>query len=337
MRVRSGGVSAMLVCLAVWAVPAAAHPLSPSLLELTATSPGTYDVLWRLSPLQPRGTEPQPALPDNCSRLSRPRAEPASGGALELRWRVDCGADGLVGQAVSVTGLEANGTSAIVRIRGAEGQLVQGVVDGHTPQFSVPTPEAAAPVVQRYLVMGFKHLIAGADHLLFLVALMLLVRVPRRLLATLTAFTLGHSLTLAAAALGWVQVNPALMELGIALSIVVAARELLADKPSPLGRRPARMAFAFGLLHGLGFAGALADAGLPQDAIPLALLAFNVGIELAQIAIVGVVAWPLWQLHRQPAFAGRPVLPAYAVGTLSAFWCIQRLADVMVAPGLLNG
>lgn len=322
----------LFVWLVVMAAPALAHPLAPALLQLTETAPGHYDVLWRLSALQPTGTQPQPVLPKDCQQQTAPRSSLAARGAFEARWRVDCGADGLAGQDLAVNGL--GGINAILRVRTADGRLVQGLVDVGAPRFTVPTPEQAAPVLPRYLAMGFEHLLSGPDHILFLLALILLVRSPRRLVATLTAFTLGHSLTLAAATLGLVRVNPALMELGIALSIVVAARELLAAKPSILGRHPATMAFSFGLLHGMGFAGALADVGLPPDAIPLALLAFNVGIELAQLALAAVFAWPLWRLH---ALASRPVFAAYAIGAMAALWSIERLGVLAAGTTAMRG
>ena len=188
----------------------------------------------------------------------------------------------------------------------------------------------------RYLQLGAEHLWFGPDHLLFLLGLLLLVRAPGKRLLTLTAFTLGHSITLSLAALEVMLVPQAPMELGIALSLVVLARELLRAQPSLLGRWPALMALSFGLLHGLGFAGALRDIGLPRDDVITALLAFNIGIELAQVTVLLAVMLGAAALkglrHGRPRFAlsrtWSTVTPAYLIGTLSAFWCFERLGGL---------
>lgn len=328
---------ALVFSLCLMAVPAAAHPLAPALLQLTEVEPGKYQVLFRLSRTQPVAANPHAVLPSRCEPVTQRRISVNARNAYNVRWTVACGHSLRPGDSLSVTGLGPSGITAVIRVEPLDGSAVQGLVDATEPTFIIPSQPSTLRLMRRYLGMGFEHLLLGADHVLFLIVLMLLVRTPRRLLATLTAFTLGHSLTLALAALQLVAVNPMLMEAGIALSIVIGARELLARRPSIMGRRPALMAFAFGLLHGLGFAGALLGVGLPAGRIVPALFAFNVGIELAQIAVVAVCAWPLWRLHAQPVFAGRPVLPAYLVGSMAAFWCLQRLLLVATGVGLLYG
>lgn len=311
------------------AAPLAAHPLAPALLELEATGTGSYSVTWRLSALQPPGVRPVPALPSHCVRSEPGTTAVDDRGAVATRWRVDCGPAGLAGATLAVDGLD--GINAIVRVRERDGWVAQGLVDASAPRFVVPAPDEATPVFPRYLTLGVEHLVLGPDHLLFVLALVLLVRLPGRLVLTLTSFTLGHSLTLALVTLGLVRVSPALMELGIALSLVVVARELLRQRPSIFGRRPGFMALAFGLLHGMGFAGALGEVGLPAGEIPLALLAFNLGIELGQLALVAAVfatALALRLLPRAAELGGRAAAsaaPAYAIGGMAMLWCIERL------------
>jgi hydrogenase/urease accessory protein HupE len=186
-------------------------------------------------------------------------------------------------------------------------------------------------VARTYLALGVEHILTGFDHLLFVLALLLIVKSARRIVATVTAFTVAHSLTLAAATLGFVHLPQPPVEAAIALSIAFVAAEIvhgLDGRPGLTARAPWLVAFAFGLLHGLGFAGALAEIGLPQSAIPLALLCFNLGVELGQLAFV-VALLACLALARRARIpwprAARP-LPAYAIGALAMFWVIERVA-----------
>lgn len=314
--------------------PASAHPLAPALLELEQTGPATYNVLWRVSALQSSGSRSEPVLPARCPNLNEPGITVENGGAIAARWQINCGTGSLAGEVIAVTDLARSGINVILRIRDPHGGVTQTLLDAATPSFTLPSAIEHMPVMQRYLELGIEHLLFGLDHLLFVLGLMLLVRVPVKIALTLTAFTLGHSITLSMAALGVIAVPQALMELGIALSLVVLARELLSEIPSLLGRKPGIMAFTFGLLHGLGFAGALGQIGLPQTDILHALLVFNIGIELGQLGIVCVTLLVIYLSkelrHRimnnvgwQSAFA--TTLPAYFIGALAALWCIERL------------
>jgi hydrogenase/urease accessory protein HupE len=180
-----------------------------------------------------------------------------------------------------------------------------------------------------YLVLGFHHILLGIDHLLFVLALLMLVPNMRTLVWTITSFTLAHSLTLAAATLGWVHVPQAPVEAVIALSILFVAMEIVhwrQGRPGLTRRWPWLVAFTFGLLHGFGFAGALSEIGLPEHAIPLALLFFNVGVELGQLLFIGAVIAVSLVLKRitWPGWAWR--VPVYTIGSLAAFWTIQRIA-----------
>jgi hydrogenase/urease accessory protein HupE len=248
--------------------------------------------------------------------------------ALVTRWSVDCGRSGLTGAEIEVAGLAAVGSDVLLRVIRADGSAVRAVLRPDAPAFRLPRGQRPIDVAGGYLALGVEHLLTGADHLLFLLGLLLLVRERKKLLATVTAFTLGHSVTLSLAALGVVHIPSAPAEAAIAFSILVLAVELARERPGALSRRPWAMAAAFGLLHGLGFAGALAEVGLPAREIPLALVSFNTGIELGQIAFLAVVFLGLLLLRpaarRLPAWS--TAVPVYAIGSLAAYWVIERVA-----------
>ena len=200
------------------------------------------------------------------------------------------------------------------------------------PQFVVKGSTSAAAVAWSYLVLGVEHILGGIDHLLFVLALLLIVRGGKRIFVTITAFTLAHSITLVAATLGWVHVPGPPVEAMIALSIVFVAAEIvrgLRGKPGLTARAPWVVAFSFGLLHGFGFAGALAEVGLPQKAIPIALLTFNVGVELGQlifVAAVLLVALVAGSACRCRGARGCRTLVPYAIGAVAMFWVVERVA-----------
>lgn len=315
-----------LLALALTAFPAllAAHPLAPALLELRQ-GPQGYDVLWRTPVQQVRGAQVAPRLPRECLVVTGLREDVRGNEALERRWTAGC-AD-LSGRTVGVTGLDGAGINVVLRIEQADGRVISGILEASAPDFEVPAVSAPLQRFSQYFTLGVGHLLGGLDHVLFVLGLLLLVRGARPLVLTVTAFTLGHSLTLAAAALGWVRVNPALTELGIALSLVAVALAILRPAQSLLRRHPASVALAFGLLHGLGFAGALSQVGLPAGEIPLSLLAFNLGIEAGQLMLV-CAALLLSRLKPLPQSRLKPLLqggvPAYIIGSLAACWCIER-------------
>ena len=333
-RLARGAVLAVLLLLGTGlADPAGAHPLAPSLLDLreaATASGGRITVLWRRPQLLRVGARLEPVLPGRC-RTVEPPVETPEGAAEVTRWTVDCGPAGLAGGTVAVRGLAEAGSDALLRIELADGRRLQAVLRPASPSFVLPPAQGAAGVAAGYLTLGIEHLLTGWDHLAFVLGLVLLVGGWRRLLGTVTAFTLGHSLTLSLAALGVVRLPVGPIEAAIALSILALAVELARrDRPTLLGRRPWLMAAGFGLLHGLGFAGALAEVGLPVREIPLALLAFNVGIELGQIgfivAVLGLVFTLAPLLRRLPAWVA--AVPTYLIGTLAAFWMFERLAGL---------
>lgn len=328
--------AATLLCavlLLLCSSAAGAHPLAPALLELTERAAGQVEVRFKLSALQAPGSDPAPLLPATCRALSEPRTA-LEDDAVIRSWTVDCGPGGLVGERVGVDGLAVARIDALIRVTLADGRVLRGVVRADEPWFTVPERQSTAAIVHAYLAIGVEHILFGVDHLLFVAGLLLLVRSRRLLIETVTAFTLGHSLTLALAVLDLVRVPSAPIELAIALSVFWLAVELARDeaaRPTIVQRRPYVMAGLFGLLHGLGFASALQEVGLPPGDVPLALFAFNLGIELGQLAFVA--AWlALAALLRRlplrwPAWAHE--VPLYAMGSLAAFWCWERAAALL--------
>ncbi len=306
-----------------------AHGLEPALLSLREMSSGMFEVTWKSSALRLPGADVQPVLPARCHVASPPVATD-EGDRLRRHWMIDCGPVGLTGETIAVDDLGVAKIDALLRIERLDGQQIQTILTARTPSFIVPAQATRGDVLRSYASLGTAHILTGPDHLLFVFGLLLLAPVPRRLVQTITAFTLGHSVTLSAAALHLTAVPARPVEVLIALSVLVLAVELARDIPERtlLRRFPWVMAAAFGLLHGLGFAGALTEAGLPAGDIPLALVSFNAGIEIGQLAFVGTLLAASALLARWlPAAAVRSMRPAvYAMGILAAFWCFERLA-----------
>jgi hydrogenase/urease accessory protein HupE len=322
----------VFVILLLWgamAMPAAAHEVRPAYLELREVAPGAYDVLWKVPA---RGDNMRLALyarfPADAKVIDEPRGMFSNNAHVE-RWRLQR-LGGLAGRTVTIEGLAATKVDALIRVtdRGGITQTLRATPD--QPSVVITAAASAWQVSRTYLILGFEHILFGIDHLLFVLALVLLVKGRKKLVATITSFTLAHSLTLAAATLGVVHVPGPPVEACIALSIVFVAAEIIRSrqgKPGLTERAPWVVALTFGLLHGLGFAGALSDVGLPQHAIPLALLFFNIGVELGQLtfiaAVLGVVAGARRFPVRVPGWSWR-VTP-YAIGSVAMFWVIQRV------------
>lgn len=310
---------------------ARAHPLAPALLELSQTGVSDYALLWRSPLTRAAGREPQPSLPEGCRRLGELRIEDDAV-ARSQRWALHCAAP-LAGQTLRIEGLAGSGINVIVRYQPLQGPGLQKLLSEREPAWTLPAASAPPSVFASYLRLGVEHLLGGYDHLCFVIALVLLLRRSRPLLLAVTAFTVGHSLTLSLAVLGLVRINPGFTEFAIALSILLLALELLRPDsagPGPVQRWPWALAAGFGLLHGLGFAGALVEIGLPAGEVPLALLAFNLGIELGQLLVVaGLLALGLaWRQMPTILSAGlERALPAYLIGSLAAYWCLERAGN----------
>ena len=265
---------------------AEAHPLAFGLLELRDGERGRVDVSWRFSGTDLDAGGAWPVLPPHCARIGEPQREGILDGVTG-RWRLDCGARGLGGAVVAVRGVEGHGVQVVVRHVGRDGDVSETILDDGTRVWTIPETGDRRGVFARYLALGVEHIATGWDHLAFVLGLCLLVRNRRALVASITAFTAGHSVTLALATLGVLRAPVRVVEAAIAWSIVVVAREAALRDAHDDGT-PWAMAALFGLLHGFGFAGALAEVGLARDAIARALVAFNVGVELGQLAFVAL-------------------------------------------------
>ena len=298
------------------------------MLEVHESAGGRLEVGWKTPLVRPRDAMLEPVLPSHCRPVG-PRRITEEGGGVWTRWTLDCGPGGLVGERIGITGPGSLTLAALVRVTLADGRVVQGVVAPSHPSLTIPPHPRAWDVMRDYGRLGIEHILGGPDHLLFVFGLVLLAGTARRLLATVSAFTLGHSVTLSLAALGIVDFPSRVIEASIAASVLALAVELARRPTSPtlMRRYPWAMATTFGLLHGLGFAGALREAGLPSGEIPMALLSFNAGIEVGQMAFVCVVL-ALGRLvgrlvERMPPWARR--VPVYGMGSLAGFWWLERL------------
>jgi hydrogenase/urease accessory protein HupE len=324
-----------LLWLAVLAAPDVVYAdvFRPAYLELRENGADSYDVLWKVPAQGDLRLAVAVRFPDGTTNVTEPRAL-LSGSASIERWRVRR-EGGFVGHTIGIDGLVGGVTDVIVRVERADGSSQVERLAPERPAFTVKAPAGAREIAWSYLVLGVEHILGGVDHLLFVLALLLIVRGGRRIVATVTAFTVGHSITLIAATLGWVHVPGPPVEAAIALSIVFVAAEVvhgLRGRQGVTARAPWLVAVMFGLLHGFGFAGALAEVGLPQTAIPIALLMFNVGVELGQLLFVTAAVAAL-ALGRQlpvrvpPRLANTlPFVPAYGIGVLAMFWVFERVA-----------
>jgi hydrogenase/urease accessory protein HupE len=319
------------------AQPALSDELRPGYLEMRQTGPGTYNLLFKIPA---RGEDLRLAiyvkLPDDTQDATPPRAAFSDGAYVERRTIRRDG--GLVGQPVAIEGLSATSTDVLVRIESLAGAIQTERLSPTKTSFIIQAVPGAGEVAATYLRLGVEHILFGFDHLLFVLALVILVRDWRRVALTVTAFTVAHSITLAAATLGLVNVPGPPIEAAIALSIVLVAVEIVNARrgtPSMAARRPWLVAFCFGLLHGFGFAGALAEVGLPHHAIPIALLFFNLGVEIGQLAFVAAVlsaggmfrralAYRLEAALVQPTVNRLDVIAAYVIGAVAAYWLIER-------------
>jgi hydrogenase/urease accessory protein HupE len=304
-----------------------AHEARPGFLELRQTGPETWSLLWK----KPTGGEVEiqiaPVVPKDC-RLATSDRQQLSPGAIVVRGTLTCGG-GLAGKTIEIAGLEATITDVLVRLHHADGRLESHLLRPTNPSVTLGGVTSTGERALGYVQLGVQHILLGVDHLLFVLGLMLIVSDRWTLLKTITSFTLAHSITLAIATLGYASAPLPPLNAAIALSILFLGPEVVRTwrgETSFTIRHPWVVAFAFGLLHGFGFASGLTSMGLPKAEIPLALLLFNVGVELGQIAFVILVIllerafrvlevhWPRWVAH----------FPGYAVGTLGAYWAIQR-------------
>ena len=320
--------SAMVVSL-----PAAADEFRPAYLELKQTGEETFDVLWKVPALDESTTlAVRPQFPADAVEVT-PRHGSYAAGASVLRWSMRV-PGGLFGKTVEFPGVASARIDVLVRFVRPDGTAqVARVLPG--AGFVVSASPGRFEVARTYTVLGIEHILMGVDHLLFVLALLLLVDSRRRLLVTITAFTVAHSITLALASLGVLSIPGPPVEASIALSIVFVASEIIharQGRPGLTQRYPWVVAFTFGLLHGLGFAGALAEVGLPPLSVPTALLFFNVGVEIGQLLFIAAVLVSIW-LSRQvvrrlrlPSLNGLWRVVPYAIGGVASYWLFERIA-----------
>jgi hydrogenase/urease accessory protein HupE len=327
----------LILALLVTLAPAVfAHEVRPAYLELRQTGPEAYDALWKVPGQGDLRLGLYVELPTTCTNVTEPRGTMANSAYTE-RWTVSC-AGGLSGGKIHIAGLSATAVDVLVRLERLDGATQVTRLTPSSPSFVVAAPADAVGVARTYTVLGIEHILSGIDHLLFVLALIIITRGGWKLVKTVTAFTVSHSITLTLATLGYVHVPQRPVEASIALSIVFVAAEILRGRQGLVGitaRAPWVVALMFGLMHGLGFASGLKDAGLPDGHIPTALLFFSIGVETGHFLFIGfvlsLIALLVWAASRLPSinqqrFAILEVLPAYAIGGVAMFWVIQRIA-----------
>ncbi len=309
---------------------AQADEIRPAYLQLSEQSAGSFAVLWKVPHKAGRPQRFTPRLPDGCSDRTAVNTRSLNGAMLQ-RWYVHCD-DRLMDGMVTVDGLATSNTDVLLRWMWLDGSSSTLRLTPSEPFARVPEQTSRGQVAGTYLWLGVEHILLGVDHLLFVFALLLLVKDTRRLIATITAFTLAHSITLGAATLGYMHVPQQPVEAVIALSILFLAVELVHERHGRRGaaaRWPWLVAFVFGLLHGFGFAGALAEVGLPEQAIPVALVFFNIGVELGQllfVAAVLVLGYLLQRFRKPQLLAWGETATIYSIGGLASFWLLERLS-----------
>ena len=313
----------LLVAALGCSAPVSAHEVRPAYLEIRQTAPLEYDVLWKQPLLGDRRLPIDPIFPEDCTTIDS-RLPENTGSALIERWRVHCD---LRAGTLHIGGLTQTLTDVMVRIIYLDGDTRGELLRADAPSLDLGDP---APPVASYLVLGVEQLISGIDHLLFVVGLVLLIGNPWMLFKTITAFTVAHSITLGLSVVELVSLPQRPVEAVIALSILFLARELVVEgsrRSAIMQLRPWVMAFAFGLLHGFGFAGALNDIGLPRDQLAMSLFLFNVGIEIGQLLVIGALLAAGWVIHRYPGQRS-PIWRqtfTFAMGAMAAYWTIDRI------------
>lgn len=330
-------LAAAVVTMLSLIAPAAAHEIRPAYLQIDQTDDARYTVLWK-TPLM--SGMPLPVvlkLPDDVKYLVEPQERPLPGSILQKR--IISAPNGLAGLRIEFVGLQATITDVLVRVNWLDGRQASGIVRPSQPWYVVPVEQSGWSVALEYTKLGVRHILYGLDHLLFVASLMLIVRNWRVLVKTITAFTIAHSITLALAAFGLVTLPGPPVEAMVALSILLVAAEAVRmerGEKSLTITWPWVVAFGFGLLHGFGFAGAMTDLGLPRRDIPLALLFFNVGVEIGQLAFIAAIL-AITYSARLIFDVGRPVriAAAYGIGTIAAFWAVERLDAIFLSGGLM--
>lgn len=322
----------LAILFALACTPAIAHPLAPVLLDIDGLSDGRYHIAWRTSVSSvARTAHVEPMFDARCRPASTATTRLENGEALVSRWTLDCGDTRLAGTSVGISGIDRAGINVVLRWRprSAGENASEHLLDSRRSSVVLPAEPVSRGPLLDYAQLGAHHLAIGADHLLFLAGLMWIVRAWRGRVLALTAFTLGHGVTFALAALDLLRLPPALAETAIAFTLLLLGAEILRrERPGWIGRAPAAAALMFGLVHGLGFAGALRETGLPPADTARALLGFHLGIEAAQIAFVLALAVTAALIKRLPAItlpgAIARHVAAYGIGAIAGYWFLER-------------
>ena len=307
-----------------------AHEIRPALLNITEQKPGWFEVTWKVPVLPGYEVDITPVLPASLAAYGPPASHDLPG--AKIQYATYQAKDGqLAGETITIDGLSTTQIDVMVRINFADGTSQSAILRPANPSFTVPSPGTRGEIAWFYMRLGIEHILQGIDHLLFVLGLLLIVGSRYVLLKTITAFTIAHSITLGIATLGYASAPVQPLNAAIALSILFLGPEIVRvwrGETSFTIRHPWVVAFAFGLLHGFGFASGLTTIGLATAEIPVALLLFNVGVEIGQLFFVLIIVllersfrileirWPRWA----------EAIPAYSVGSLGAFWTIQRVA-----------
>lgn len=304
-----------------------AHEIRPAYLQIIQVSETEYEVYWKVPSMGDAVPRITPVFPNDFTVEILKNPNQISDSVIYY-YRISS-ENSLAGKTISIKGLNKTLIDALVSVEYLNGEKVTLLLQSDKDSSIIPGETSSFDVIKTYTVLGIEHILLGIDHLLFVLALIMITKGKWKILKTITAFTLAHSITLSLAALGYVNFPGAPVEAVIALSIVFLALEILKiekGKETLTSRKPWIVAFSFGLLHGFGFAGALNDIGLPQTEIPLALAFFNVGVELGQIVFVIailLVIWLLSQYKKWPDMIKK--VPAYAIGSIAAFWVVERV------------
>jgi hydrogenase/urease accessory protein HupE len=334
---RLGRVLVALLLVIVSPAVARADEARPAYLELTETAAGQFTVLWRTPVLSGMRLPIVLVLPADVRNVKAPAVEELADSIVERRW-INAGPKGLAGRRIDFEGLQLLITDVLVRVEMLDGRQWTTIARASQPWVEIAASQTWLDVAGTYIVDGVRHIVFGADHLLFVLGLLLIVEDRWMLLKTITAFTVAHSITLAIATLGYANAPVVPMNAAIALSILFLGPEIVRRWRGDMSftiKRPWMVAFSFGLLHGFGFAGALTSAGLPHHDLPFALLSFNLGVEVGQVSFVLLIVALEWSFRvldvRWPHWVR--ALPGYAVGSLGAFWTIQRVFVLLGGAG----
>jgi hydrogenase/urease accessory protein HupE len=324
----------LLAFIGLFHSTANAHEVRPSFLEIVQQTEHTYQVMWKVPA---KGKDLRLGLyvefPDSSKTLNTPTQEFA-GGSYIKRWTIE-DPSGLIDKTITIVGLEATFTEALVRIERLDGSLQVERLMPDQPSLTVKRSPTLRQVISTYFSSGVEHILTGYDHLLFLVCLLFIAGTGKRIVVTVTGFTLAHSLTLILSALGIVQLAIKPVEIIIALSIAFLATEIVRAKRDTITwRYPISVSVSFGLLHGFGFAAVLREIGIPQTELAGGLLSFNLGVEVGQLLfITALILCVKWLAYWQPDFSLQRIEKpaAYCVGTLACYWIIERMAAVLVS------